>query len=92
MKKSQNMAVWALAQQNGFGPAKPKTAREECNRYDVTGAPCIGLFAICNLPLIWSLSFSFIGGPEHRSKCSQKKLVSHQRPRKPFCTSPLSAF
>jgi len=51
MKKSQNMAVWALAQQNGCGLAEPKTAREECNKYDVTGAPCPGclLFVFSHL-------------------------------------------
>jgi hypothetical protein len=51
MKKSQNIPVWALAQQIGCGPAKPKTAREECDKYDVTGAPCPGclLFVFSHL-------------------------------------------
>jgi hypothetical protein len=51
MNQSQNMAVWALARQIGCGPAKPKTAREECNKYDLTGAPCPGclLFVFSHL-------------------------------------------
>jgi hypothetical protein len=80
----ENPTCTGLTQENGFGSAylyklpwlvrgavAMCTCRKECNKYDLTAAPCFWLthhddsstwFAISSPPPICCPSFSFIGG------------------------------